>query len=116
MSKALYPSLIEIPTRMWLHELSVEVGRAANLRDVSDSVLDRLAARGFDWVWLLGVWQTGPAGRKASLCQDDWRRGYQAALPDYTDDDVTGSPFAVQSYTVHADFGGPEALAELRRR
>ena len=33
-----------------------------------------------------------------------------------TDDDICGSPFAVQSYTVHVDFGGDAALASLRQR
>jgi glycosidase len=37
-------------------------------------------------------------------------------LPDFRDEDVTGSCFAVQDYRAHADFGGDEALARLRER
>ncbi len=65
---------------------------------------------------MLGVWQTGPAGREVSRTLPEWRRGYPQDLPDVTEDDICGSPFAVQAYTVHRDFGGDEALARLRQR
>jgi hypothetical protein len=54
-----YPSLIEINTRVWLHRLSREAGRPITLAEVDDAILDDLARLGFDWVWLLSVWQTG---------------------------------------------------------
>jgi hypothetical protein len=111
-----HPSLYQINTRVWLHELSVARGRPATLVDVDDAVLDRIAADGFDWVWLLGVWQTGEAGRRVSLSQPDWQREYREVLPDFTAEDVCGSPFAVREYVVHRDFGGPRALERFRKR
>ena len=66
MDRPRYPSLYQINTRVWLTELSQKVGRAATLDDVPDAELDRLAALGFDWIWLLSVWQTGPAAQKVS--------------------------------------------------
>jgi hypothetical protein len=116
MAQVRYPSLYEISTRLWLTELSRELGRRATLGDVPDAALDRIAALGFDWVWLLGVWQTGAACRRVSLNHQAWRRDYLASLNDFTEDDVCGSPFAVQSYTVHADFGSGDSLLQLRER
>lgn len=113
---ARYPALYEINTRVWLNELGRKLGRAATLDDIPDAALDRVRGLGFDWVWFLGIWQLGPAGRQVSLSQPDWRRGYEAALSDFTPDDVTGSPFAVQAYTVDRRLGGPDALARLRQR
>ena len=55
-----YPSLCEINTRVWLTDLSRTMGRRAKFDDISDAELDRLALIGFDWVWFLSVWQTGP--------------------------------------------------------
>jgi hypothetical protein len=56
-----YPALYQINIRVWLTGLSHGLGRRATLDDIPDTELDRLAERGFDWVWLLSVWQTGPA-------------------------------------------------------
>jgi len=108
----LYPFLYQINTRILLGE----IGPRATLEDIPDALLDRVAALGFDIVWMLGVWQTGAAGRNVSRTQQDWRKGYPQDLPDVTDEDICGSPFAVQDYTVHSDFGGDAALARLRQR
>ena len=62
MSPLRHPALYQINTRVWLTELSRGLGRPATLDDIPDAELDRLAGMGFDWVWLLSVWQTGPAG------------------------------------------------------
>jgi len=56
-----HPSLYQINTRVWLTELSQKLGRPATLDDIPDAALDSLARMGFDWVWFLSVWQTGPA-------------------------------------------------------
>jgi glycosidase len=116
VSQPKYPSLYQINTRVWLGELTRTLGQPATLDAVADDALDRLAGLGFDYVYLLGVWQTGPAGRAVSRSNPEWRRAFQALLPDLTDADIPGSPFAVQAYRVHADFGGDDALARFRRR
>ena len=111
-----YPSLLQINTRVRLSELSRALGRAATLEDFSDAELDRLAAQGFDWIWLLSVWQTGSAGMRVSRSQPEWRREFERTLPDLREDDIAGSGFAIRAYSVHAALGGDEALARLRER
>jgi hypothetical protein len=116
MAAVRYPSLYQINTRVWLTELSRILGRAATLDDVPDAELDRLAQMGFDWVWLLSVWQTGLAAQKVSRTNPEWRREFQETLPDLREEDIPGSGFAVTGYTVHEALGGDEALARLRER
>jgi hypothetical protein len=111
-----HPALYQINTRVWLSELGATLGRSVTLHDVPDSSLDAVAADGFSWVWLLGVWQTGDAGRQVSRRQPEWQEEFHELLPDFTIDDVCGSPFAVQDYVVNREYGGPHALAELRKR
>jgi glycosidase len=111
-----YPSLYQINTRVWLDERGRAIGRAATLDDMDDGFLDTIAADGFDWVWLLGIWQTGAAGREISRTQPEWQPDYHHVLPDFSADDVCGSPFAVKDYVVHGDFGGPGALERFRKR
>ena len=112
----LYPSLYQIDTRAGLRDLSQNLGRPATLDDIADQELDRLAERGFDWIWYLGVWQTGPAGRKVSRDHLEWQAEFRQVLPDFQQADISGSCFALTGYTVHSDFGGNPALERLRQR
>ena len=111
-----YPSLYQINTRAWLTELSRTLGRAVTLDDISDAELDRLADLGFDWIWLLSVWQTGLASQRVSRSNPEWRREFQETLSDLCDEDIPGSGFAITGYTAHQALGGDAALARLRGR
>jgi glycosidase len=116
MSTPRYPALFQVNTRVRLSELAATVGRKVTLDDLPDDELDRLAADGFDIVWFLGVWQTGEAARRVSRSKPEWLEEYRRVLPDFREEDVTGSCFAIRDYRVHEDFGGDEALARLRAR
>ena len=116
MTTPVYPSLYQINTRVRLTELSRSLGRPAMLDDIPDAELDHLAEMGFDWIWFLSVWQTGPAGRNISRTHPEWRREFEETLPDITEEDIAGSGFAITGYTVHTDLGGDAALARLRER
>src|ERR1700751_6311616 len=116
MSDPRYPALYQINTSVWLTELSGGLGRRATLDDVPDAELDRLAKMGFDWVWFLSVWQTGPGAQQVSRTNAGWRKEFQETLPDLREEDIAGSGFAITGYTVHAQLGGDEALARLRGR
>jgi hypothetical protein len=111
-----YPSLFQVNTRVRLSELAVALARKATLDDIPDADLDRLAADGFDLVWFLGVWQTGEAARRVSRSLPALLAEYHRVLPDFREEDVCGSCFAIRDYRVHEDFGGDEALARLRGR
>src|SRR6478736_2068515 len=116
MSAPRYPALYQINTRLWLTEISRQLGRKATLDDIPDAELDRLAKMGFDWIWFLSVWQTGPDAQAVSRSNPEWRREFQETLSDLTDDDIPGSGFAITGYTVHKSLGGDAALARLRER
>ena len=102
-----YPSLIEINAKVWLHRLSREAGKPITLAEVDDAILDDLARLGFDWVWLLSVWQTGVASRAFSRSNPAWRAEFQA---------IGGSGFAIGAYEVEETLGGKAALIEFRTR
>jgi glycosidase len=101
---------------VWLRELSDRLGRPARLADIPDEFLDKIASLGFDYIWFLGLWQTGPAGRQVSLSHPEWLKEFQATLPGFTEADVSGSPFAIAGYTLHRDFGQETDLVNLKER
>lgn len=111
-----YPSLYQINTRVWLTGLSQSLGYRATLDDIPDAELNRLAEKGFDWIWLLSVWQTGTIAQQISRTNPGWRHEFEETLPDLTDEDIPGSGFAISGYHVHEQLGGDAALARLRKR
>ena len=116
MNSACYPSLYQINTRVWLTELAGPLGRPATLDDIPEVELDRLARLGFDWIWLLSVWQTGVAAQQVSRSNEVWLTEFRKTLANLCAEDIAGSGFAVTGYTVHQDLGGDAALARLRER
>jgi hypothetical protein len=111
-----HPLLYEINTWPWLRELSGAAGRRITLADVPQPELERIAALGFDGVWLMGVWERSPRSRAIASSIPDLLAEYERALPGFTASDVVGSPYAVHRYEVDAPLGGPDALAVLRTR
>jgi hypothetical protein len=111
-----YPTLFQINTRVWLQRLSDRAGRRITLADIDDATFDGFAERGFDWIWLLSVWQIGTAGRAISRSNAQWRAEFKAVLPDLTEDDICGSGFAITAYTVSDALGGETALGEFRKK
>ena len=116
MKQPTYPSLYQINTRVWLTELSRDLGRRATFDDIPDTSLDDLEKLGFDWIWFLSVWCTGVLGRKVSRENPDFLRDFELTLPDLCEEDIAGSGFAISDYKVHPDLGGKEALHRLRDR
>jgi glycosidase len=112
----LYPALYQMNTRVWLRDLAESIRRPATLAGIPDCFLDQVASLGFDYVWFLGLWQTGPAGRQVSLSHPEWLQEFRATLADFSEADVSGSPFAVTGYTLHRDFGGEADLLNLKDR
>ena len=111
-----YPSLYQINTRVWLEQLSREAGGRITLADIDDATLAGFAEQGFDWIWLLSVWQTGAAGRAIARANPQWRAEFARVLPDLSDDDICGSGFAITAYRVSDAVGGESALARFRER
>ncbi len=116
LSSTSHPVLYEVNTRILTYELSRRLGREATLDDVPDDLLDEWAGIGFDAVWLMGVWTTGAMGRSLALAYVGLHAEYRRILPDFTPDDVVGSPYAVQAYAVSPALGGDAAIARLRKR
>jgi len=116
MADPRYPSLYQINSRVWLTDLAQTLNRPTTLDDIPDAELDRFADLGFDWIWFLSVWQTGPGAQQVSRDNPEWRREFQETLPDLREEDIAGSGFAITDYTVHPDLGGTAALARLRER
>ncbi len=111
-----HPLLLEVNVRVLLTELSRSARKRVLLGSIPDALLDRWADLGFDAVWLMGVWTTGSAGRDIARSLPGLAEEYGQVLPDFSPEDVGGSPYAVQDYEVSPLCGGPRELTRLRKR
>jgi len=100
-----HPHLYEIPTWAWLAELARDRGMPGaagspglRLVDVPDDVWDAFEARGFDLIWLMGIWRRSPESRRIATEVPSLREAYDRALPGWQPADVVGSPYAVHAY------------------
>jgi hypothetical protein len=109
------PVIYQINAWVWLTYLESKYGAKLDLGSVPASEWDALKDIFIDGVWLMGVWARSPAGRKISVENPDLNRSYRAILPDFSEADVSGSPYSIRSYDVDPRLGGRKALAIARQ-
>lgn len=110
------PTLLQVNTRVLLNELTRKLNRTATLDEIPDELIVGWSEAGFEWIYLLSVWQTGEVGRQISRSNHPWRKEFEETLDDLTESDIIGSGFAVTGYTVAGSLGGPDALQRFRNR
>ena len=111
-----HPHLLEIAAWPWLERLSREQRRLVTLADVPEEYWDDLARRGFDCVFLMGVWRRSAIGREIARTDRGLMAGYDRVLPGWTDADVVGSPYCIQGYEPDDRMGAWQGLDAVRRQ
>lgn len=110
-----HPFIYEINTWPWLDGLSRRCGRPIGLGDVPGEVWGAIASSGADAVWLMGVWQRSPVGVAIARADGPLVQRCREILPDFTIDDIVGSPYCIRGYEVDPMLGGPDGLASARQ-
>ena len=93
-----HPHLYEFNTWVWLERLSKQLKRRLTLGHVPDAEWDALQRRGFDLIWLMGVWERSPESRRLFQADPAMYPEYEQALPGWDLGRVVGSPYAVRAY------------------
>jgi hypothetical protein len=107
--------LYEINTRCWLRELSETAGEPITLANIPESEFSKWRRLGFTHIWLMGVWTGGPRARAQAL-NPELRVLYATILPDWQEQDVGGSPYAIAEYRVPAALGEEPGLTGFRKK
>lgn len=90
-------------TLVWLHQLSADYGRTINRLDlIPDEELDILASRGFNALWLIGLWERSDASRRIKQ--------------DCGNPEAAASAYSLFDYEIAGELGGWPALDNLRTR
>lgn len=88
---------------VWLDQLSKAYGRHIHRLDhIPDEELNTLARRGFNSLWLIGLWERSRASQRIKqLCGNA---------------DAVASAYSLYDYTIAEDLGGEGAYTNLRER
>lgn len=99
------PRLVMIAknTLVWLDQLSKKYNRTIDRLDlIPDEELDILAQRGFNGLWLIGLWERSPASRTVKqICGNP---------------DAASSAYSLMDYSIAGELGGAESMARLKER
>ena len=110
-----HPNVYEVNTRVLSRHYS-QNGQRATLLDIPEEYWRNLAERGMNYVWLMGVWTLKEIGHNPAGLPDHMREEFAQILPDLTDEDIDGSPYAIEDYEVDPILGGEEELVKLRAK
>lgn len=110
------PLVFEINANQFALRVKSSKAAKTTLNDVTDATLKRWKSLGFDAIWIMGVWTRGNKSREVSRTDESFTCHYAEDLPDWSEEDVVGSPYAIMDYRVAPEFGGNEALIALRAR
>ena len=110
MSEHGYPTLYEINTRPWIKQF----GKNKTLSDIPDKYWKHLKSNGVDFVWLMGVWETSQDSINKHCFHPDLINAYNNVSNEWTDQDITGSPYAIEDYVVSHLLGKPKDLRYVR--
>jgi glycosidase len=88
---------------VWLDQLSKAYKRQVHRLDqIPDEELDVFSRRGFNGLWLIGLWQRSRASQRIKqMCGNP---------------DAAASAYSLDDYTIAEDLGGEPACANLRAR
>ena len=91
--------------------LSARDGRRVGLGDVRARDIEPIAEPRVRLVWLTSAWTIGSGSRRLWRSSPEMRRQRAALLPDGSDDDIVGSPYAISAYEPPDSLGGEDGLA-----
>ncbi len=106
-------NLFEINTRVWLRRFDNSTNRA-KIKDVPQEYWYDLYLKGFNNIWLMGVWRTNESVIKEYCFESGLVGDYGKALKDWNEKDVIGSPYSIDCYEISPAIGTKEEIIELK--
>ena len=110
------PHILEINTRAWLSRLETKHGRRFTLPEIPDEYWQLFKDRGFDAVWLMGVWKQSPKAQEIARSHSEILGQIRQIKPDFNLQDVVASPYAIYDYEPAEDLGGLAGIQQLRTK
>ena len=107
------PNLYEINTRVWIKRFAMG-NENFSIADVPREYWLSLKSKGIDAVWLMGIWKTNEETIKKYCFEEGLTREYSKALKDWKEEDIIGSPYAIDSYKINPKLGSEQDLLKVK--
>ncbi|MCX7834803.1 MAG: alpha-amylase family glycosyl hydrolase [bacterium] len=91
-------------------------GKQPSLDYIPDEVLDYWCQKPFTHIWAMGAWRRSLQSKTIALQHPFLQKEFNTALPDWTEKDVYGSPYAIFSYEPSRSLGSKQAFYRFRKR
>jgi len=108
------PILYEINTAAWLYELSLKYGAPLTIGDVPAHEWGKIAAMGFHYIWLMGIWKRSRIGKAIFMETPEYRHLSDDPERGWTDEDIPGSPYSIAAYEPDPLIGEWEEIGMVR--
>lgn len=107
--------LYEINYRVWHRK---RYGDKSNKKicDMPEDFIEQLIDKGIDALWLMGVWKTNLNSVAKYCFEPALIHSYKKALKDFSPQDVIGSPYAIEEYSLNPEFGENQDLISLKNK
>lgn len=114
MDNKLYknPRLLELNARVWIKRCGSDV----TLGSIPDKQFQLWKEMGIDLIWLMGVWKTNTEAVKEFCFEPELITNYNSSLKDWHNEDVIGSPYAIDSYEINPVLGTKDDLLNFKKR
>ncbi len=106
------PKVYEINFRVWIKKF----GAKYRISNIPMNYFRYLKDKGINIVWLMGIWETCSSVIEKCCFEVGLIQSYNQALPEWTKEDIIGSPFSINLYEVNPDYGTWEDLKIFREK
>lgn len=106
----------QIDIREFIYRLNQLKNRQHSLKDLPNDFFEELKNLGVEFFWPVGIYEPSQLSREISCSMKELHKKYYDSLPDWKEDDVIGSPYAITQYKISSKFGGEEAYKKFRAK
>ena len=110
-----FPLIYEINARLFLRSFS-ESNEFKKINEIPDSFWLNLKYKGFDYIWLMGIWETCDSVIEEACFQPFLLDSYLRVLKDFSKEDVIGSPYAINRYRINPKIATEKEFIEFRTK
>ena len=106
-------NLLELNTRQWLNTFQQTISPNFKLIDIPIKVWKEFFESGFDYLWLMGIWETDPPDDQI-FAKKNLSEEFNTVLPNWQSKDYVSSPYSIKDYTINSTLGETKELLEIK--